>query len=108
MLALSTRVQKIFGRSIRLISVSGLNPCDKEIRSSHGESKIHGSWVEFSGLEWGNSGTRREISLCEWWWVLKFCCSLGVFDEISKADWTELKGIFLRVRFEMGLELYLP
>ena len=49
------------------------------------------------------------MSCCEWWWVLKFCCSLRVVDEISKADWMELKGIFLRVRFvilEMELELY--
>lgn len=39
------------------------------------------------------------MSWCEWWWLLKFSCSLRVVDEISKADWMELKGILLRVRF---------
>ena len=37
------------------------------------------------------------MSWCEWWWVLKVCCSLRVVEEISKADWMELKGIFLKV-----------
>lgn len=87
------------------MSVSRLKPWDEEIRSSHGESKIHGLWAEFSGLEWGNSGTRREMSWCEWWWVLKVCCSRKVVEEISKVDWMELKGIFLRVRCAIMFEL---
>lgn len=29
--------------------------------------------------------------------MLKICCSLKVVEEFSKADWMELKGIFMRV-----------
>lgn len=46
------------------------------------------------------------MSWCEWWWVLKFSCSLRVVDEISKADWMKLKGSFLRVRSGIDLEVY--